>query len=53
MLIAYLADKYGLTINEDTVCGHRDLMATACPGENLYNLLGDVRGNAVWYQQHT
>lgn len=53
MLIAYLADKYGLTINEDTVCGHRDLMATACPGENLYNLLGDVRGNAVWYQQNT
>ena len=53
MLIAYLADKYGLTINEDTVCGHRDLMATACPGDNLYNLLGDVRGNAVWYQQHT
>ncbi len=26
-----------------TITGHRDLSATACPGENLYTLLPDIR----------
>jgi hypothetical protein len=26
-----------------TIAGHRDLSATACPGENLYTLLPDIR----------
>lgn len=53
MLVGYLAEKYGVVINPNKVCGHRDLMATACPGKNLYSLLDDVRGNAIWYQQNT
>lgn len=50
LLIAKLCLDYNLTINANNVVGHRDLMATACPGENLYNILATVRGKAVWYQ---
>ena len=32
--------------------GHRDLMATACPGDNLYKHLDEIRGNAEWYRNH-
>lgn len=28
-----------------TIFGHRDVSATACPGENLYTLLSDVRNS--------
>ena len=52
MLIANLCEDYGLPIDEDHVVGHRDLMATACPGANLYALLPDVRGKANWYAQN-
>ena len=51
-LIGWLCDKYGLIPTEDTVKGHRDLMATACPGENLYNILQTLRGKAIWYSQN-
>jgi N-acetylmuramoyl-L-alanine amidase len=51
MLIAELSDIYCLTPMPATVVGHRDLMATACPGQNLYNILQDIRGKAIWYQQ--
>lgn len=55
-LLAWLCEHYGLDITEDTIVGHRDLPApageTACPGENLYNRLDDIRGKAVWYQEH-
>lgn len=52
MLIATVCDDYGLPIDEDHVVGHRDLMATACPGTNLYVLLPEVRGKANWYAQN-
>lgn len=51
-LIADLAEDYGLTVNEDTVVGHRDLMATACPGANLYSIMDIIRGKANWYLQN-
>ncbi len=50
-LIGWLCDEYGLKPREDVVA-HRDLMATACCGENLYNQLDTVLGKAIWYQQH-
>lgn len=51
-LIGWLCDKYGLVADADHVKGHRDLMATACPGENLYNMMQTLRGKAIWYEQH-
>lgn len=51
-LIGYLCDEYGLTPDKDHVKGHCDLMPTACPGENLYNILQTIRGKAIWYMQH-
>lgn len=48
----WLALVYGFEINDATVVGHRDLMATACPGENLYSKLGTIRGKAIWYEQN-
>lgn len=51
-LVGYLCDKYGLTPSDKTVVGHCDLMATACPGDNLYDILHIVRGKSVWYMQN-
>ena len=51
-LIGWLCDKYGLVPTEETVKGHRDLMATACPGENLYRMMQILRGKAIWYEQN-
>lgn len=50
MLIADLCDAYELIADKDIVMGHRDLMATACPGENLYQKLQVIRGNTEWYR---
>ncbi|MBQ8682266.1 MAG: N-acetylmuramoyl-L-alanine amidase [Selenomonadales bacterium] len=52
MLIGTVCHDYGIPINEETVVAHRDLMATACCGENLYKQLDIVRGKALWYQQN-
>ena len=52
MLIADICDAYGLIASADIVVGHRDLMATACPGKNLYKQLDTIRGNAEWYRNH-
>lgn len=51
MLIADICNRYGLTPDSSTVVGHRDLMATACPGSNLYSELQTLRGKAIFYQQ--
>lgn len=48
-LLADLATEYQIIIDAETVVGHRDLMATACPGQNLYALLSTIRGKANWY----
>ncbi len=52
MLIADICDAYGLIASADIVVGHRDLMATACPGNNLYRQLDTIRRNAEWYRNH-
>ena len=52
-LIADLAETYGLQNTSDCVVGHRDLMPTACPGQNLYSLLQTVLGKAEWYHLNT
>ncbi len=59
-LLPELADTYGLDLSGDSVfhgmnlpnlLGHKDLGQTACPGENMYELLGtlrrSLRGNEV------
>lgn len=51
-LVAYVCDNYDIPIDADHVVGHCDLMATACPGRNLYSILQTIRGKAVWYKQH-
>lgn len=52
MLIADICEAYGLIASDSIVMGHRDLMATACPGDNLYKHLDEIRGNAEWYRNH-
>lgn len=51
-LIGELCNIYDLTASADVVVGHRNLMATACPGRNLYDKMQEVRGNAEWYRLH-
>ena len=51
MLIAELCNIYSLCPDAQTIVGHRDLMNTDCPGCNLYDMLQDIRGKAIWYQQ--
>ena len=51
-LIGWLCDEYDLIPNSNHVKGHCDLMATACPGRNLYDILQTIRGKAIWYEQH-
>ena len=51
-LIGALCNIYGLTASKDVVVGHRDLMATACPGRKLYEKMQTIRGNAEWYRLH-
>ena len=50
-LLGWLCDEYNLDPREDIVA-HRDLMATACCGENLYNMLDEIRGKAIWYMEN-
>ena len=40
--LAVLCRLYGLRPSGETIKGHRDFNATACPGENLYAMLPDV-----------
>lgn len=51
-LIADICDTYGLIAADTIVVGHRDLMATACPGNNLYKQMDTIRGNVEWYRNH-
>lgn len=51
-LIADICDAYGLIAAAGIVVGHRDLMPTACPGDNLYKHMDTIRGNAEWYRNH-
>jgi hypothetical protein len=44
-LCAYICDKYGLPANQ--IFGHRDFMATACPGNVLYGMLPGLRSDVA------
>ncbi|MGH2604921.1 MAG: peptidoglycan recognition protein family protein, partial [Dehalococcoidia bacterium] len=39
--VRWVTETYGL--DDGTPAGHRDYAATACPGQNLYRLLDDLR----------
>lgn len=52
VLLAKLGADYGLPMTSEYVVGHRDLIATACPGKNLYAELQTLRGKAIWYQRN-
>lgn len=52
MLLADICTDYDLPIDEDHIVGHCDLMATACPGTNLYVLLPEIREKGNWYAQN-
>lgn len=49
MLLSNLCTDYGLTIDRDSIVGHRELMATACPGKNLYEMMDTIVGKAAFY----
>ena len=49
MLLANLCTDYGLPIDRDHIVGHRELMSTACPGRNLYEMMDTVVGKAAFY----
>jgi len=51
-LVGWICERYDLVPNRDHVVGHCDLMSTACPGRNLYDMLQTIRGKSIWYQQH-
>lgn len=51
-LIADIAKRYNYSPEYMVdVKGHRDYMETDCPGDNLYQLMADIRGKAIWYMQ--
>ena len=52
MLLADICDAYGLIASDSVVMGHRDLMATECPGNNLYKRMDEIRGNTEWYRNN-
>lgn len=48
-LIANICTDYGIPIDSNHIKGHRDYMATSCPGDNLYDKLPEIIGNANFY----
>jgi N-acetylmuramoyl-L-alanine amidase CwlA len=44
-LCAYICDQYGLPASQ--IFGHRDFMATACPGNILYGMLPGLRSDVA------
>lgn len=49
MLLANLCMDYGLPMDGEHIVGHRDLMSTDCPGDNLYREIPTIIGKANWY----
>ena len=50
-LLADLCKGYGIEINRKNIVGHGELMATDCPGKNLYEKLELIVGKANWYYE--
>ena len=51
MLIADLSELYDLPIDRKHIKGHREVNATDCPGDKLFELLDTIVGKAAWYAQ--
>lgn len=51
LLIANLCTDYGLPIDRQHVFGHREVGETSCPGDVLFDMLGEIVGKAIWYSQ--
>lgn len=51
MLLANLCTDYGLPVDRQHIVGHRELMPTACPGNNLFRKIDTILGKAIFYQQ--
>ena len=49
MLLAVLASAYDVPMDAAHIVGHRDLAATACPGDALYARMEEIIGKAIWY----
>ncbi len=49
MLLAVLASAYDVPMDAEHIVGHRDLAATACPGDALYARMEEIIGKAIWY----
>ena len=49
MLLAMLSATFGVEPDRTHIVGHRDLMATACPGDALYERMDEFIGKAIWY----
>lgn len=45
-LVADICRDYAIEINRDNIVGHCDLMATDCPGKNLYSQLDTIIARA-------
>jgi len=46
-VLAALSAAYDIPLTDQTVIGHRDLAATACPGTRLYSQLPTIRKTAT------
>ena len=51
MLLAVLGAAFDVPLDTEHILGHRDLDATACPGEAMYGMIPEIVGKAVWYQE--
>ena len=50
LLIANLCEDWGIPTDREHIVGHRELMPTACPGENLFAIIDTIVGKANWYR---
>lgn len=59
-LVGWIAANNGIDLNDessfggktiDGVVGHKDVAATQCPGNIIYDQLGDIQSQAVLYQK--
>ena len=49
-LVAYLCEKYNITIDREHIVGHREVNDdTSCPGENLFAKMDLIVSKAAWY----
>ena len=49
-LVAYLCDKYDISIDREHIVGHREVNDdTSCPGDNLFAKMDLIVSKAAWY----